>query len=411
MINNFPTNSSITNIKTFYPYSVLGSSLGNVYVYNYTDNLLWSKNISSSNPIISIGVIENFIITNAWSENLVTLNLTTGQQMVNILSLEDEIITFDSINVQENVENFYVSLLFGRLGKYDFSGSLEWIVNLDSNLLTNVDSGNVTGSSIPEIIVTTDIGTVAVLNSSSGLILDEISVHNEMVSHLTITDLNSDGLDDIVVGSVLGALTVIYGEDFIPPKFLTELRYELSDNNILETYAITNEPATSILVIKSEEGVQTILENTILRLNQSFSEIELDEDIEYTLSLTIYDANANSAKSPEIIIETKIIPKIPWDLYFVALLVGVIGLAGLYFIISFILRIRYNNLANVALGLGDYAKAIKLFYKGKNQEKIIETVRVIMNNPELASKMNEIAQAAELEDYISEIHDLIVHEG
>jgi hypothetical protein len=34
-----------------------------------------------------------------------------------------------------------------------------------------------------------------------------------------------------------------------------------------------------------------------------------------------------------------------------------------------------------------------------------------MNNPELASKMNEIAQAAELEDYISEIHDLIVHEG
>ncbi|MHA1984423.1 MAG: hypothetical protein ACW967_08720, partial [Candidatus Hodarchaeales archaeon] len=409
--NNFPTNSSITIVKTFYPYTIIGSSLGNVYVYNYTDNLLWSKNISSSNPIISIGAMKDFIITNAWSENPVTINLTTGIQITNIFSLEDEIITLDSIKVQENVGKFYVSLLFGRLNKYDFSGSLEWIVNLDSNLLTNVDSGNVTGGSTHEIIVTTDVGILAILNSSNGFILDELTVHNEMISHLTITDLNSDGIDDIIIGSVLGVLTVIEGEDFIPPRFLTELQYVLTENNVLETFVITNEPATSTLVIKSEDGVQTILESLTLRLNQSFSEIELGEEIEYTLSLTIYDANSNSAISSEILIKTKIIPKIPWDLYFVALLVGVISLAGLYLIINFILRIRYNNLANVALGLGDYAKAIKLFYKGKNQEKIIETVRVIMNNPELASKMNEIAQAAELEDYISEIHDLIAHEG
>ncbi|MHA2103115.1 MAG: hypothetical protein ACW981_06770 [Candidatus Hodarchaeales archaeon] len=411
MINNFLINSSITIIKTSYPYTIIGSSLGNVYAYNYTDNLLWSQNISSSNPVISIGVMEDFILANAWSENPVTLSLTTGIQIVDVLSLEDEIITYDSINVQENVEHFYVSLLFGRIGQYDFAGIQEWIVNLDSNLLTNVKPGNVTGSSSYEIIVTTDVGTLVVLNSSSGSILDELTVYNEMISHLTITDLNSDGLDDIFIGSVLGSLAVIYGEDFIPPRFSTELRYVLTDNNILELYALTNEPATSILVIKSEDGVQTILENDTLRLNQSFTEIELDEDIEYTLSLTIYDANTNSAISPEILIKTKIIPKIPWDLYFIGLLVGVIGLAGVYFILSFVLRIRYNNHANVALGLGDYAKAIKLFYKGKNQEKIIETVRVIMNNPELASKMNEIAQAAELEDYISEIHDLIVHEG
>ncbi|MHA2101585.1 MAG: hypothetical protein ACW99A_23275, partial [Candidatus Kariarchaeaceae archaeon] len=176
-------------------------------------------------------------------------------------------------------------------------------------------------------------------------------------------------------------------------------------------FAITNEFTTSILTLTPEEGAQLIFENTTLRLNQSFIVTELEEDKGYVATLTVYDSNSNLAKSQDVVIMTNVIPKIPWDLYFGALVVGIIAITGSYFIFSFILKLRYNRLAEAALSIGDYAKSIKLFYKGKNQEKIVEIVKVIMNNPELASKMNEIAQAAELEDYISEIHDLIAHEA
>ncbi|HKZ41640.1 MAG TPA: hypothetical protein VJ044_11795, partial [Candidatus Hodarchaeales archaeon] len=100
----------------------------------------------------------------------------------------------------------------------------------------------------------------------------------------------------------------------------------------------------------------------------------------------------------------------PWDTAFIvgALVLGTIGLS--YAAFTFLLHRRYASLAEKALILGDYPAAIKGFHRAKSEERIVDVVKAILRNPELASRMSEIAKSAELEEYIAEIQELIVQE-
>ena len=412
LISNFTLNSPITIMKTLNNFTAIGTQSGQIYLFNNPKTILWNKEINNSIPIISIGIASDNLIVNTWNESLISLDLLNGQISSQTFELDENILTLDAIYIaKETPFDVYLSFLFGSISKFNSNGNLVWKSQLDANSIINLDIANISGSHHSDLVVTTDIGSIFIINDTNGKIISEISAFSEQISYLNIKDINGDGFDDISVGSLSGTVKIIFGKDLVPPRFITPINYELSKSNLLYIQTLTDEETTSTVVLEAEGGIITVIQNDTLRLNQTYFISQLESDKIYAFQITIYDSYNNSNISEKITILTNKIVEIPWDLYFAGLVIVISTIIFSYLLFTFILRKRYYNLAENAIKLGDYSKGIRLYFKAKNQEKIVETVKVILNNPELANKMNEIAQAAELEDYITEIYDLIAQEG
>ncbi|MFW9928703.1 MAG: hypothetical protein ACFFD1_04880, partial [Candidatus Thorarchaeota archaeon] len=412
LINSFAIDGNLLKIMTDKSYTSLLTSQDKVYVFNRTDTILWNKKFNTSFPMRDYIIIKNNLYLVINSSDLLSVDLFTGIQTTPIFSSNNSNNLIISIyNDDQKANQIYFLSLNGLIAHYNNDGSLIWKATLPGNYITQVQIGNVSGGSLYEIIATTDTGYASILNSTSGDIIKSVFIGSEWIASLLVFDINNDSIDDIIVGTLSGKIDIIYGLDLIPPKIISQININVSDSNLFTLSLLTNELTRSILTLIDPNGVESIYKNTTYRNNQTYIISDLQSDTEFNATIFIYDSNNNSIILTIPSFRTKPVEKIPWDLYFGFLVITLVITISGYFFLTTISRKRSANIAEKALNLGDYPNAIKFFYKAKERDKIIEIVRTILANPELASKMNEIARSVELEDYINEIYDIIAHEG
>ena len=411
ILDNFSFNVPLSIIETQDSNIYVGTINGSLYALNNED-LLWKQNLSIlQHPITGINYVKGVLFTSVWMENLILLNKSSGQIITTKNLTYIGLLGLNSIFIPDhNNWTVYLSFAGGKIYTFDKEDNVNFFGKYSFNFATIIENNFPTNGTNSTLVVAGDTGSFYILDPLTGSIFGTTNVSISRITSMAIFDINKDNISDMIVGTYLGEIKIIFGKNYILPKFVSDLKYIVTTNKI-ECYALSNKLVQSLLIVTSNDSASNFsLSNINWITNITFVITGLRSSSIYYLKLIIADENQNTASIGPITVKTQNNPPdiIPMIILIISAIV--ITIIVVYIIVRVIGQRQAYRKAEMYLKNGNYPEAIKYFYKAKAREKIIEIVKIILSNPELSMKMSEIAQMTELEEYLLEIQDIITHE-
>lgn len=397
--------SSVTVVHSYSTIVAVGTSDGQVVVYNGTTQL-WTSQLSLQ-PVLGLVVTVDKIIASSFKGSTHCFDLITGAIQYS-RDLGD--VTLKGLNQGFGSAVFYAALTNGTLLSLENdSGEVLWRSKQLTGYVTNLALGEVNGDGVDDLIATTSSGYLYILYPSTGVVSDQKLLMGSYINFLTQVDLDSNALADYLVGGRMGGIVSFLGKDSTPPAINQAPIFLNHSSGDLELFFITNEPTTAELRYGTDPTNldRSVLNNT-LRTNQSFVLQNLNPETPYFLRLQVTDGSNNTFVTAVYSFTS---PPAPPPLPLLEGLVGLLLVGTVAGVGAGIYIRRKRQLALVEgdqlLETGDYVGAIKAFYRAKRKDRIVETVTLIVQNPALSSYVSEVMELEEMEDYLTDIQEII----
>jgi len=405
VIQNISISSEIIALKTLGENTLVGTITGDIYAFKGVD-LAWNYSLGFT-PVLALNLNEETVVTYSYNHDVVFLNLTTGAHVfqLSLGNLLIDSIYFDSYNT----DYVYIAASSGELIAIQISTQLKiW-----SSLIypTTMNFCEFTGDPNIDLIVGTKGGSIIVFNQTTGVsISDQDLILGQVEISLIIPFRHNNGnITDLLIGTLKRGLWVVEGKDLTPPKFLG-ITLELITYNSINIQIITDEKVRTVIYYGIESLDQSISKHEYL-FNHTMHLLNLQAESDYLIQIEIWDQAENLARS-EIYKKETATPPFPYLLVIfslTAILVILGSISG-----SFYYRKRRRHqlyLKGVAAQeKNHFTEAIKYYSKAHASEEILELVKTILHNPDMATEAGEIMQMKEVEEYLSIVHDLVREE-
>ena len=238
-------------VKTQKSYIFAGTVNGSLYILNES-MLLWKENFGDfQHPITGINVVKNVLFASVWMNTLVLLNVTSWKIITTKNLSSIGVLGLDSIFVpDQNNWSVYLSFAGGIIYSLDEEYTTHFFGNFSFTFATIIKNYTTTNTTTSSLVVAGDTGSFYFLNPITGSTLGTTNASSSRITSLVFYDMNNDTIPDIIVGTYLGEVKVIFGKNFLLPKFISGLNYIVTANKIT-CYALSNKPVQSVAIITS----------------------------------------------------------------------------------------------------------------------------------------------------------------
>ncbi len=405
IVKNNSINSEIIALKTLGENALVGTLTGDIYAYKGLD-LAWNYSLGL-NPVLGLNFNEHIVVAYSYDHDIIFLNPITG---IRVFQLSLGNLLIDSIYFDSNNTDYvYMAASSGELLAIQISTQLKtW-----SSLVypTTLSFCEFTGDPNIDLIVGTKGGSVIVFNQTIGVsISDQDLILGQVEISLIIPfQYNNDNITDLLIGTLRRGLWVVEGKDLTSPKFL-EISLELVTYNSFNVQIVVNEKVRVVIRYGIESLDQAISKNEY-QFNHTMYLVNLQAESNYFIQIEIWDQADNSAISEIYKKETKT-PPFPFLFVIILLIVILVVFSAISGFFYYRKRKKHQAYLKgvAAQEKNHYTEAIKYYSKAHASEKILELVKSILHNPDLAIEAGEIMQMKEVEGYLSIAHDLIQEE-